>query len=157
MQKARSTRHVREQERRDSWDVDAPRPAPAPCKAKGSAKPDDGPHFAKGLRDARQQGNVFRGRKPYPVEAMKRKDILRKLEERLARGEINEKTYLEIKARYESEPEEPEEVGEAELPRVDLGATIRNAVAQATAAASRAAGGAARARRRALRGADFCR
>jgi len=39
---------------------------------------------------------------------MKRKDILRKLEERLARGEINEKTYLEIKARYESEPDEPE-------------------------------------------------
>ncbi len=61
---------------------------------------------------------------------MRRKDILRKLEERLARGEINEKTYLEIKARYESEPEEPEELGEAELPHVDLGATIGNAVAR---------------------------
>ena len=52
---------------------------------------------------------------------MKRKDILRKLEERLARGEINEKTYLEIKARYESEPDEPEESEEAAPPSVDLG------------------------------------
>ena len=57
---------------------------------------------------------------------MKRKDILRKLEERLARGEINEKTYLEIKGRYESEPEEPEELGEADLPNADLGTTIGN-------------------------------
>src|SRR5256886_17332332 len=88
---------------------------------------------------------------------MKRKDILRRLEERLARGEINEKTYLEIKARYESEPEEPEEVGEAELPRVDLGATIGNAVAQATADASRAAGDAAPAGGAAMRPSDFCR
>src|SRR5437016_12124973 len=86
---------------------------------------------------------------------MKRKDILRKLEERLARGEINEKTYLEIKARYESEPDEPEELGEAELPRVYLGATSGNAVAQATADASRAAGDAARAVVEALRGMDF--
>lgn len=39
---------------------------------------------------------------------MKRKDILQRLEERLARGEISEKTYLDIKARYEAEPEEPE-------------------------------------------------
>ena len=39
---------------------------------------------------------------------MKRADVLRRLEERLARGEISEKTYLEIKSRYESEPEEPE-------------------------------------------------
>ena len=37
---------------------------------------------------------------------MKRADIVRRLEERLARGEISEKTYLEIKARYEAEPEE---------------------------------------------------
>jgi cytoskeletal protein CcmA (bactofilin family) len=70
---------------------------------------------------------------------MKRKDILRKLEERLARGEINEKTYLEIKARYESEPDEPEDLGEATLPSVDLSATIGNAVAQATAEAARVA------------------
>ncbi len=40
---------------------------------------------------------------------MKRKEILRRLEERLARGEISEKTYLQIKARYDAEPEEPEE------------------------------------------------
>src|SRR5213083_1611928 len=86
---------------------------------------------------------------------MKRKDILRKLEERLARGEINEKTYLEIKARYESEPEEPEELGEAELPNVDFAATIGNAVAQATADASRAAGDAARAVGEAMRAMDF--
>ena len=39
---------------------------------------------------------------------MKRAEILRRLEERLARGEISETTYLEIKARYEAEPEEPE-------------------------------------------------
>ncbi len=39
---------------------------------------------------------------------MKRADVLRRLEERLARGEISEKTYLEIKGRYEAEPEEPE-------------------------------------------------
>jgi cytoskeletal protein CcmA (bactofilin family) len=70
---------------------------------------------------------------------MKRKDILRKLEERLARGEINEKTYLEIKARYELEPDEPEDLGEATLPNVDLSATIGNAVAQATAEAARVA------------------
>src|SRR5947207_14845820 len=86
---------------------------------------------------------------------MKRKDILRKLEERLARGEINEKTYLEIKARYESEPEEPEELGEAELPNVDFAATIGNAVAQATADASRAAGDAARAAGEGRRAVDF--
>ncbi len=39
---------------------------------------------------------------------MRRAEVLRRLEERLARGEISEKTYLEIKARYEAEPEEPE-------------------------------------------------
>lgn len=89
------------------------------------------------------------------MEAMKRKDILRKLEERLARGEINEKTYLEIKARYESEPEEPEDLGEAELPNVDIGAAIGTAVAQATAEASRAAGDAARAVGDAMRAIDF--
>lgn len=37
---------------------------------------------------------------------MRKSDILRRLEERLARGEIGEKTYLEIKARYDTEPEE---------------------------------------------------
>src|SRR6266581_7303001 len=60
-------------------------------------------------RDPRAKGNVFRGSELSPVEPMRRKDILRRLEERLARGEISETTYLEIKARYESEPEEPEE------------------------------------------------
>ncbi len=40
---------------------------------------------------------------------MKREEILRRLEERLARGEISEGTYREIKARYEAMPEEPEE------------------------------------------------
>src|SRR2546428_328591 len=34
---------------------------------------------------------------------MKRKDILRKLEERLAPGESNENKYLEIKARFEAD------------------------------------------------------
>src|SRR5204862_5921047 len=76
---------------------------------------------------------------------MKRKDILRKLEERLARGEINEKTYLEIKARYESEPDEPEESEGAASPSVDLGSAIGGAGAQATADATRMANDAVRA------------
>ncbi len=83
---------------------------------------------------------------------MKRKDILRKLEERLARGEISEKTYLEIKARYDTEPEEPEE---PEEPMADLGATIGAAVVQATAEASHAAEQATRAVGEAMRAIDF--
>ena len=86
---------------------------------------------------------------------MKRKDILRKLEERLARGEINEKTYLEIKARYESEPDEPEDVGGPTPPNVDLGATIGNAVAQATAEAARVADEATRFVGDTMRAMDF--
>jgi cytoskeletal protein CcmA (bactofilin family) len=86
---------------------------------------------------------------------MKRTDILRKLEERLARGEISEKTYLEIKGRYESEPEEPEEVGDIGPPLTDLGAQIGAAVAQATAQATQAAGNAAQVVGEAMRGVDF--
>ncbi len=47
---------------------------------------------------------------------MSREDLLRKLEERLAEGEISEETYREIKARYDamaSEPPEPPEPPEA--------------------------------------------
>src|SRR3972149_5762094 len=40
---------------------------------------------------------------------MKKSEILRRLVERLPRGEITEKTYLEIKARDENEPEEDPE------------------------------------------------
>lgn len=83
---------------------------------------------------------------------MKRKDILRRLEERLARGEISEKTYIEIKARYESEPEELEE-SETGMP--DLGATIGAAVAEATSEATRVAGDAARAVGEAMQAVDF--
>jgi cytoskeletal protein CcmA (bactofilin family) len=83
---------------------------------------------------------------------MNRKDILRRLEERLARGEIGEKTYLEIKARYDSEPEEPDRATE---PPADLGATIGAAVADATAGATIAAGEAARAVGEAMRAIDF--
>src|SRR5205809_6580302 len=86
---------------------------------------------------------------------MKRKDILRKLEERLARGEINEKTYLEIKARYESEPDEPEESEEAAPLSVDLGSAIGGAVAQATADATRMANDAVRAVGEAMRAVVF--
>ncbi len=86
---------------------------------------------------------------------MRRTDILRKLEERLARGEISEKTYLEIKARYETEPEEPEEVEQPAATMPDLGAAIGAAVSQATAEASRAAGEAARAVGEAMRAVDF--
>lgn len=76
---------------------------------------------------------------------MKRKDILRKLEERLARGELTEKTYLEIKARYDAEPEEAEEVEPPAGTIADLGATIGATVAHATAEASRVVGEAMRA------------
>src|SRR5438046_6416867 len=86
---------------------------------------------------------------------MKRTDILRKLEERLARGEINEKTYWEIKASYEAEPEEPEESEEAASPNVDLGSAIGGAVAQATADATRMANDAVRAVGDAMRAVDF--
>lgn len=63
---------------------------------------------------------------------MKRKDILQRLEERLARGEISEKTYLDIKARYESEPEEPEAPS---TPPPDLADSIHRTVQAATDAA----------------------
>jgi cytoskeletal protein CcmA (bactofilin family) len=86
---------------------------------------------------------------------MKRKDILRRLEERLARGEIGEKTYLEIKARYDSEPEEPEEPERSGEPMSDLGATISAAVADATAEATLAAGEATRVVGEAMRAMDF--
>lgn len=62
---------------------------------------------------------------------MKRKDILRRLEERLARGEVSEKTYLEIKARYDAEPEEVVE-GSPE-------ASLEEAITQITEGAVRAA------------------
>ena len=83
---------------------------------------------------------------------MKRQDILRRLEERLARGEISEKTYLEIKARYESEPEEPEE---PEPTVADIGSTIGAAVAQATQDAGHAAEEAVRAVGEAMRAVEF--
>src|SRR5881628_624027 len=78
---------------------------------------------------------------------MKRKDILRKLEERLARGEI--------KARYDSEPEEPEESEGPETATPDLGEAIGAVVAQATAEASRHAEHAAHAVGEAMRAVDF--
>lgn len=65
---------------------------------------------------------------------MKRKDILQRLEERLARGEISEKTYLDIRARYEAEPEEPE----SQAPGPDLAASIHDTVQRATDEALRA-------------------
>lgn len=37
---------------------------------------------------------------------MNKEEILKKLEERLAKGEISERTYLEIKARYDKVPED---------------------------------------------------
>ncbi|HKW42564.1 MAG TPA: polymer-forming cytoskeletal protein [Thermoplasmata archaeon] len=82
---------------------------------------------------------------------MNRKDILRRLEERLARGEISEKTYIEIKARYDTEPEETAEVTP---PMADLGA-IGAAVTEAASEATRAAGEAARAVGEAMRSMDF--
>ena len=90
---------------------------------------------------------------------MKRKDILQRLEERLARGEISEKTYLDIKARYEAEPEEPEA---PEPARPDLASSIHETVTRATEEAARVAeeamrlqGEAMRAQREAMRSIDF--
>jgi len=66
---------------------------------------------------------------------VKRDEILRRLEERLARGEISEKTYLEIKERYERQPEESEptstaeDVGRsAEVLGVDIARMVRDIV-----------------------------
>ncbi len=81
---------------------------------------------------------------------MKRKEILRRLEERLARGEISEKTYLEIKARYEAEPEEPEPVEEP-----SIAATVHEAVSRAMEEASRAAEEASKAALEAMRAVEF--
>jgi cytoskeletal protein CcmA (bactofilin family) len=65
---------------------------------------------------------------------MSREDLLRKLEERLAEGEISEETYREIKARYDAmapeppEPPEPPEAPEApEPPEPPEGAPRRRA------------------------------
>ncbi len=66
---------------------------------------------------------------------MKRKEILQRLEERLARGEISEKTYLDIKARYEAEPEEPEV---PVVPGPSLEESINEAVRRSTEQAFRA-------------------
>lgn len=81
---------------------------------------------------------------------MKRNEVLRKLEERLARGEISEKTFLEIKARYEAEPEEPEP-----SPEPNLEASIREAVTRATEDAARTAQDALRMAGDSLRAMDF--
>src|SRR3970040_461710 len=48
---------------------------------------------------------------------MHKDELLRRLEERLARGEIGEKTYLDIKARYDAMPDLPP-VPEAPVPPV---------------------------------------
>ncbi len=66
---------------------------------------------------------------------MKRSEVLQRLEERLARGEISEKTYLDIKARYEAEPEVPETPSAAE-PSLD--ASVHESVRRATDAAFQA-------------------
>ncbi len=66
---------------------------------------------------------------------MKRSEVLQRLEERLARGEISEKTYLDIKARYEAEPEAPET---ASVPAPNLDASVHEAVQRATEAAMQA-------------------
>ncbi len=66
---------------------------------------------------------------------MKRKEILQRLEERLARGEISEKTYLDIKARYDAEPEEADV---APPPGPSLEESIHESVQRATQAAFQA-------------------
>ena len=76
---------------------------------------------------------------------MKRKEILHRLEERLARGEISEKTYLGIKARYEAEPAEPEEVEAVPPPIAEAVSRIHEDVARVTEEAMKAVGEAMRA------------
>ncbi|MFA5896019.1 MAG: hypothetical protein WC985_03850 [Thermoplasmata archaeon] len=83
---------------------------------------------------------------------MKRSEILQRLEERLARGEISEKTYIDIKARYDSEPEE---ASVAEAPAPSLEASIHEAVARATEEAARTTEQAVRAAGEAMRAVDF--
>jgi len=84
---------------------------------------------------------------------MKRKDILRKLEERLARGEINEKTYLEIKARYENEPEEISESPPEEARVSEETGRVAEDASRAAEDASRAAEAFARSLERTIRAA----
>ena len=73
---------------------------------------------------------------------MNKEELLRRLEERLARGEISEKTYLEIKARYDAMPEvpppppEPAEPQEPQQPPtfprgLDLEGVIEQSIASA--------------------------
>lgn len=62
---------------------------------------------------------------------MKREDLLRRLEERLARGEISEETYKEIKARYDCMPEEVEEEGASKAGALDLSAVIEESISAA--------------------------
>ncbi len=80
---------------------------------------------------------------------MKRQEILQRLEERLARGEISEKTYLDIKARYEAEPEEPGPEPSAEAGSV--GPSVSEAVARATSVAQQATEEAGRTAQEAMR------
>jgi cytoskeletal protein CcmA (bactofilin family) len=70
---------------------------------------------------------------------MKRSEVLKKLEERLARGEISEKTYLDIKGRYETEPEEADAPEETAPFGPGLESSIQQAVARAQQEAARAA------------------
>lgn len=83
---------------------------------------------------------------------MERKDILRRLEERLARGEISEATYLGIKARYAAEPEEAVSP-ETAVP--SFGPEIGETIARATEVAARATGEAMRAVGGAFRGMEI--
>ena len=86
---------------------------------------------------------------------MKRSEVLKRLEERLARGEISEKTYLDIKTRYETEPEEPETAQESVPLGPGLQSSIQQAVARAQQDAARAAQDAMRIAGEAMRSAEF--
>src|SRR5207247_9482265 len=85
-------------------------------------------------------------------DSTRRPDILGRLEELLARRQITEKTYVEIKDRYESEPEEPEEPGPT---MADLASTSGAAGAQASQDAGHAAEEAVRAVGEAMRAVEF--
>lgn len=70
---------------------------------------------------------------------MKRSEILQRLEERLARGEISEKTYLDIRARYEAEPETQDTAVGGAPSAATIGEAVSRATEDATQAGLRAA------------------
>src|SRR3989442_819317 len=150
-----ATVHVRKQVGWNRWwNGSPPLLAEGEAHVRGSASPD----FAApaGASNPGADGKVFCADAiPMEQAIMKRSEVLQKLEERLARGEISEKTYLEIKARYETEPEERSVTEEPAPFGPGLESSIQQAVARAQQEASRAAKDAMSVAGEAMRSIDF--